>query len=286
LSESSRDSQIDWSRLAEPQMDQYDTEVILRLASSTISAGRPQPYTRTPVGQSPTAFDGEIAIRHVYRSLPEFKLLPAHYFDAPVNHPNIAIAAEYVRNWPTAFTQCQRLLEAIHPAADMRVPGDSPEIYRGSSSHSYERLFGTVWATVFCPIGLAEAIVHEMAHQKLRVLGVSFESATAIVGNDPSDLYVSPIVKYRLRPMTAVLHAQYSYVHVTTLDIHLLWAERDLARSDVLRGLLKRNLSRIEEGYDTIRAQFKPGRHGTEFMEGFCDWTERTITMAKGLCTT
>ena len=55
---------------------------------------------------------------------------------------------------------------------------------------------------------------------------MSFESATAIVGNDPAQRHVSPIVKDRTRPMTAVLHAQYSYVHVTALDLHMLEAER------------------------------------------------------------
>lgn len=283
MSESSCNNPVDWSRLAEPQADQYDTDVILRLASSTISADRPQPYERTPVGESPAAFDGQVAIRHVYRSLPEFELMSAQFLDAPADHPNIGIAAEHVRSWPIAFAQCQRLLEAIHPAIDPRMPFESAEIYRGSACHSFERLFGTMWATIFCPIGLAEAIVHEMAHQKLRVLGVSFESATTVVGNDLSELYVSPIIKERLRPMTAVLHAQYSYVHVTTLDIHILKAERDSTKREVFGRVLERNLSRIEEGYGTLRKQFRPGEHGREFMEGFFGWTEKTIGLAKEL---
>src|SRR5204862_3327959 len=105
----------------------------------------------------------EVAIRHVYRSsLPEAHAISAHYLDAPADHPHIGIAVEYVRRWPAAFAQCQRLLEAIHPMIDDRIPLESPEIYRGSSCHSFERLFGTLWATIFCPLGLAEAIVHEL----------------------------------------------------------------------------------------------------------------------------
>lgn len=268
---------IDWSRLAEPQADQYDTEIALRLATTTVGPERPQFYQRMPVGSAPAVFDGQVAVRHVYRTLPEFGPLLGQYPDAPADHPNIALAAEHVRCWPAAFAQCQRLLEAIHPALDPQMPLVSSEIYRGSSCHSFERLFGTMWATIFCPLGLAEAMVHEMAHQKLRVLGVSFESATTVVGNDPTDLYVSPIIKDRLRPMTAVLHAEYSYVHVTALDIHLLRAERDPARRAVLREVLARNLARIEEGIDCIRTHFRPGEHGRAFMEGFYDWTARTV---------
>ena len=159
---------IDWGRLAEPQADQYDSDVVLELASSTTSAGRSQFYRRSPVGDSPTVFEGQVAVRYVYRSLPEFASLSTQFQDAPVDHPNIRMAAEYVRCWPVGYAQCLRLLEAIHPAMDPRIPLESIEVYRGSACHSYEQLFGTMWTTIFCPIGLAEAIVHEMAHQKLR----------------------------------------------------------------------------------------------------------------------
>ena len=272
---------IDWGRLAEPQADQYDSDVVLELASSTTSAGRSQFYRRSPVGDSPTVFGGQVAVRYVYRSLPEFASLSTQFQDAPVDHPNIRMAAEYVRCWPVGYAQCLRLLEAIHPAMDPRIPLESIEVYRGSACHSYEQLFGTMWTTIFCPIGLAEAIVHEMAHQKLRALGVSFESAKTVVGNDGSDLYVSPIIKDRLRPMTAVLHAEYSYVYVTTLDIHILKAERDESRKTVIAGVLERNLSRIKEGYETIRKHFKTGQHGTEFIKGLSTWIDNTITLAE-----
>jgi prolyl 4-hydroxylase len=281
MSEWSPQQPIDWARLAEPQPDEYDVDVALWLASTTTSPGRPHPYVRTLAGDSPLVFDGKVAIRHVYRSSPEFDSISRRYPDGPVDHPNIPKAAEYVRAWPLAFAQCQRLLEAIHPATDPEKPLESVEIYRGASSHSLENLFGTMWATIYCPISLAEAIVHEMAHQKLRALGVSFESATSIVGNDPSELYESPIIKDRLRPMTAVLHAEYSYVHVTELDVHMLRAERDPARRAVLWTVLDRNLRRIEEGYGTIRKQIEPGEHGREFIGGLFEWVERIVDAAK-----
>ena len=79
MSESSVNHMLDWSRLAEPQTDHCDTDAILQLACSTTSAGRPERYRRTPVGQSPAVFDGQVASRHVYRSLPEFAALSARY---------------------------------------------------------------------------------------------------------------------------------------------------------------------------------------------------------------
>jgi len=274
---------LDWSRLAEPQADQYDTSAILQLASSTTSPDRPNPYQRRAVGSSPAVFDGRVAVRYVYRDVPEFRSLSDQYPDAPLNHQNIATAAEYVRTWPIAFRQCQQLLDSIHPALHPEMPLESTEIYRGSLCHSYESLFGTMWATIFCPLGLAEAMVHEVAHQKLRVLGVSVESATTLVGNDPSDLYSSPIIKDRLRPLTAVLHAEYSYIHVTALDIAILKAERDSARREVMRGVLATNVARIEEGYETLRKHFIPAAHGEEFIQSLFAWTEKTIDAAHDL---
>jgi prolyl 4-hydroxylase len=81
----------------------------------------------------------------------------------------------------------------------------------------------------------------------------------------------------------AVLHAEYSYIYVTALDIHIVRAERDLARRTAIEGVLERNLGRIEEGYGTLKTHFKPGEHGVEFMRGLFAWTERTIETAQNL---
>src|SRR6185295_9852542 len=113
--------------------------------------------------------------------------------------------------------------------------------------------------------------------QKLRVLGVSSNAATAIVENDPSELHSSSIVKDQLQPLTAVLHEVYSYVHVAALDIAILRAERDQQRRAVLTEVLARNLVRIEAGHNTLQKHFRPGEHGQEFMAGLFDWTERII---------
>lgn len=263
---------IDWLRMAEPQEDQYDTGQIARLMTSRGPGSPPLPADSAA---ECTTFDGAVRIAHVYRGMPEFSTFTPNYLDAPLHHPNIAAAAEYVRLWPGAFAQCKRLLAAIHPAVDTSIPFNSREIYRGSTCHSFESYLGTLWSTIHCPYGLAEAIVHEMAHQKLRAMGVSFESVTRIVGNDPVLLYVSPIVKDRLRPMSAVLHAQYSYVHVTALDILLVRAEEDPVRRAALKDVLRRNLARIGEGAATLAAQLVPGRDGKEFMAGLDTWTER-----------
>ena len=265
---------IDWLRMAEPQDDQYDSKQIMRLASSRAPGS---PLLPVEASATCTAFDGTVVIAHVYNGLPEFAGFTGNYLNAPLDHPNIPAAVELVRAWPTAFEQCKRLLDTIHPAIDGSIPFNSKEVYRGSSCHSFERYLGTLWSTIHCRYGLAEAIVHEMAHQKLRAMGVSFESATRIVGNDPTGRYASPIVKDRLRPMSAVLHAQYSYVHVTEMDMFMVMAESDSSRRAVLKNVLRRNLHRIGEGDAILGTHFVAGAEGNEFMVGLKSWTRRVM---------
>jgi hypothetical protein len=268
--------ELDWSRLAEPQKDGYDSATILRMASETVTPNRPTVYRRAPVDGHPTVFDGRVAVRHVYEDAPDAGYR-GRYASALCDHPNIVKAVEYVRLWPEVFLQCQTLLDAIHPTIDTAIPFSAPELYRGSSSHSVERLFGTLWSTIHCPVGTALSIVHEMAHQKLRALGVSFESALTIVANPSDARYVSPIVKDRLRPMSAVLHAEYSFVHVTALNARIAMAEVDPDRKTVLLTVLGRHIERIQEGYDTLQEHFVFGLHGRSFMDGLFAWIERTI---------
>ena len=83
--------------------------------------------------------------------------------------------------------------------------------------------------------------------------------------------------------MTAVLHAQYSFVYVTALDVHMFAAEQSPLKREIFGQVLQSNLSKIEEGYLTIRKHIKPAQHGKEFLDGFFSWTERTILSAKDL---
>src|SRR5260221_11585139 len=92
----------------------------------------------------------------------------------------------------------------------------------GSSSHSDEAEFGIIYASVESPLCLAQAMVHEMAHHKLRALGISAESATRLITNDPAQLFDCPIRKDRKRPMIALFHEEYTFVHVTCLDLHMI----------------------------------------------------------------
>src|SRR5262249_11093721 len=145
---------------------------------------------------------------------------------------------------------------------------------RGSSSHSDEDKFGTLYATIYDPVALAEAFVHEMAHNKLRALGVYFEDAQRFILNPPDELLESPIRKDIRRPMTAVLHAQYSFMYVTNLNLHMIATEPDPRNVALYLTYLNNNLPRMEFGHDQVKDSIRVDDDGRAFLDGFLAWSE------------
>lgn len=270
--------EIDWRRMAAPQADGYDTKVVLDLATSGPSLLRPEPYRRRPVDGARTLFGGRVAVRN----RPEGGLGAPRYAPASPLHPNLAIAETLLGAWPEVATQVPQLIDTIQPWTDTTMPAEYWLTVPGSSSHSVEEEFGTIMVTVDSAIGLAQAIVHEMAHQKLRALGVSLMQASGLITNDPVKLFTSPIITNRKRPMTAVVHAQYSFIHVTALDVAIYDAvimTEDQKRFAVY--LLARNVPRMKAGYEEIAAHVETDADGALFMTAFMNWSRAVLTRGR-----
>jgi HEXXH motif-containing protein len=263
---------VDWARMAAPQADGYDTEMTLRLARTGSSPLRPNPYQRRSVGDAAAFCDGAVAVRRgpVGGMLTD-KLLPAD-----VRHPNIPIGAALLARWPEAYAQFKRLIDTVYPYTDPAQAKLGDKAF-GSSSHSYEKDFGAVLATVDHSLAFTQALIHEMAHQKLRALGVSFESAARLITNPRTQMFASPIRKDRPRPMTAVFHAQYSFIHVTALDLYMLKGAQNETERQQLLMLLARNVPRMQEGYAEIEKNIQLDAPGTRFVEAFMRWSRNVL---------
>ncbi|HET8774974.1 MAG TPA: HEXXH motif-containing putative peptide modification protein [Thermoanaerobaculia bacterium] len=264
---------IDWARMAEPQDDQYDTRVTLALATTGGSPLRPEPYVRRSSAGLPTIPGTDVALRY----LDQRELAPPRFALAPPDHPNLPKALAYLRRWPAAYEQFLALIDSVHACVDPTIPPEMRVLASGSCSHSHEQWFGTICVTVDDPIGCAQAFVHEMAHQKLRALGVSVESAWRLVTNDPGELFPSPIRIGVARPMTAVLHAQYSFIYIVELDLRMLAEERDPAIRERMLQLLMRNVVRMEAGHDTLARNVRTDDAGARFLDAFLAWSLRAI---------
>jgi HEXXH motif-containing protein len=259
---------IDWTRVAEPQLDQYDTQVILGL----LSRGRRVESPRRSSG-APTVFDGSVEIRPIEGPYLQMDRLSA----APADDERILVAEGYVRRWPAAFQQFRALMHTFYPVRDITgtriLPGG-----KGSMSHSFADRIGTMCATIEDPVSLSQAFVHEMAHNKLRALGIMVESTQGFITNDPQVLYPSPVLIGTPRPMTAVFHAEYSFIYVTQLDLMILATDPDKELRDYVLVLLKRNVTRMEAGLGLIQDQIQVDSIGRPFVEGFISWAQRVLS--------
>jgi HEXXH motif-containing protein len=262
---------VDWPRMAAPNDDGYDTDIALRLAEHGSTPSR-LPYKRRPVDGAATFCDGTVAVRQA----PERGLMSDKIVPAQLDHPNLAIGAAFLARWPAAYAQFARLVDTVYPYVDP-AQASMGEAALGSSSHSYEDQFGSIHATVDNALGFAQAMIHEMAHQKLRALGVAVESADRLVANDPSERFDSPIRKDQTRPMTAVLHAQYSFIYVTALDLHMLaGADGERERQCILM-LLARNVPRMQAGYQEVARNILTDEAGRLFVDAFMDWSRDVL---------
>jgi HEXXH motif-containing protein len=257
---------IEWSRMAEPQVDAYDTRSVLRLAD-TLRHGHSVAATSIPASAGSVWFD----VAPVYAGRPAFERHFGRYRAASATHPNVARAVSLVDRWPCGSAQARSLIRVLHAALDPEVEDDVGWNPDESSSHSYEDAIGTMWATVHSSVGLAEAIVHEMAHHKLRACGVRFETAECLVANLPGERYPSPILNGRKRPMPAILHAHYALLHMIALEIAIL-AARVAPAMPLVRGLLRRHLNLVIGGDITLRRYLVVDEYGADFIPALRRW--------------
>jgi len=254
---------IAWDRMAEPQDDQYDTEITLSLASS-------DGYQRREPGAGPTFLDGAIALA------PDPDLLFAPDCEpADPTHPNVARAEGLLRQWPAIFEQSRRLLDTV--VLFHHRPFTADQVV-GSICGPGSREFGSVAVTVDHHVGFAEGIVHEMAHHKLRALGVDFEQARRLVRNPHGQTYPSPIRYDCLRPMTAVLHAQYSYTYIIQLDLKILEAREDGERDrQIVSQSLAVIMPKLAFGLQVLKNDLETDEPGAAFVAGLFAWTDRLL---------
>ena len=254
---------IDWSRVAVPQDDGYDTGVIAGMAGADV---------RTPTLGNPAMFGGRTRL-----TASEGRLPRARYAVAPLDHPNIARGEALLGSWPAAHRQCGALLREVSPFLDPTLTPAQWDHNPGSSSDGFGFAFGVIAATVDNAYGFAQALVHETAHHKLRALGVQLGTAERLIANDAAQLYESPIVRDRRRPMTAVVHAQYSFMHATALDVAMHDAAHDDETRKAAAYLLARNVPRMEAGRRELAAHLRTDAAGDAFFAAFERWSDATL---------
>jgi len=259
---------MDWGRLAKPQADGSDIaaiEWLLRHSPPPWHPSDPPP---------PAPADAARVAGGVSVGLDGGAILCAPRFAPVQGVPATLIdAIALVRHWPVMDRQWPRIVHQIQCFTDTETP---PDARLGSCSHNVRERFGVIAMTTDCPLGTAQAIVHETAHHKLRAMGVDNETATRIIRNPTDQLFYSPVVGHP-RPMTALLHAHYSFLHVIELDLALLRAESDPVRRTGIVTLLGRNMPRVAESGRSIERHAMPDETGKDFIAAVLAWTAEAL---------
>lgn len=162
--------------------------------------------------------------------------------------------------WPEAENWASKIIAGWAPLRCAR------EFSLGCYCGSYDD--NTVFSTINDIAGGVEGLLHEAGHLEVHNLGIHFEEwDPGTLANSPEELYESPIRKDKLRPMGAVLHAQYSYLWV------LEWYNRlgDPARADRTEEIR----SKLAEGCQTIKAARAAGPAVQTFLDRVNAWSER-----------
>lgn len=258
--------QIDWRRVAKPQPDGYDIAVTRAMLAEF------GPYAVRPRRAIPES--ARLVWEH---GITKFVTLadnvpPSAALKDMTDGPRIAAGLALLDLWPDGREQSAQMLLALAPLT-MGHPQES----HGCTCGNYGDDWGWIYVTADNAWGFAEGIVHETAHWKLRAFGVWFEEWTPfLLQNRLEDRYVSPVRKDMARPMGAVLHAQFSYVHVAKMCAEMLRAAAVPQAHTVDWTALQ--LTRIAEGQATLQehAVGTPGV-GDAFLAGFYDWTEEVL---------
>jgi len=244
---------IDWRRVAEPQSDAYDSRVILSF--------RP-PHTARP-DQNVASKSHSVSVR------PITHWDPGRFLGLTPDHPNIVAGFDLLKMWRDGFENVEMLLDTIYAALDIQWNGSSWGCCSGPGPDG----FGSVAVTANNAVGFAEGVVHELAHHKLRALGIQVERANRLITNVQSEMFRSPIRYDILRPMAAIVHAQYSYMHVAELDLKIIENCRNSELGEsVIRFSLFQYLPKLAFGIDIITKNVKTDSAGDAFCSGLVTW--------------
>jgi hypothetical protein len=277
---------IDWTRVAEPQEDNYDVDSINKVAGLLFGYKKP-----TWPKSKPRVFDRKVALHHT----------SSHYGGAVIIVPEGDERLDRIKNFNAFFKKVSpKYYKSIYNTLDLYVPmydensGESAGI--GCTCGPVTKAYETgpdisfpcigVTSTINTEVGAIDGIIHETFHQRLYQLGIEMEDSNMqLITNDPNATYNSPIRFDITRPMTACVQAIYSYVCVTEYYADVvrygLGSDPGLIDKYGLSSFLSTcayNVHRISNGRILMHRHLETDTQaGKQFFGAFYDFMDRVI---------
>jgi hypothetical protein len=270
---------IDWTRLARPQADRYDTQVLekidrtrgwhpkctwtangLHMCAGTVSvSGAP-----STISMGDDIIDGMTP--HVEEKLQRVDTLLSAW------HDGHAMLAEY--------------LDEFWPFHHLQMDEQSYGCASGHQVFDAKHPYHAVYVTVNNPEGCAQGIYHETAHLRLETMGIGIDRHDGrLLENSADELFNSSVRFDKKRPMSAVLHGVYAWLMFTESDYQ---SHQAGYLTDLQWQILSlHNLPKIARGVDEIAKNARWTDEGNQFVYGLFKWSDdllnRTHTLAKSI---
>lgn len=287
------DKNLPWEKAAEPQQDLSDLHMMWYVSDLLYD------YKKPRLLESVSMFDGKVAVKLDDHAQTHDSTYIPHDSETFIAQ-NKAQRLEQLLELTPYSAHVAEFLDVYHPRINKKYDAHHSGASLGCQCGPVKKPCDgsvEVGSSYNNPVTAGDGIIHEVWHQRMHALGIDFEThAGLFFTNAHHEVYDSPIRKDKLRPMPAVIQAQYSYIGVTeyykTLIDVLFDSEADRSsvplnpdmnssHLDAWLTLSAFNVYRIREGVDTINQYVKPTADiGERFMWGYMAYANRVITEA------
>jgi hypothetical protein len=270
LSHASHPGAISWAEMLDP--NRWTEGSLLKLLTIANHFNKRQQLPKMD-GLS-RAFGGTVALCGCHLSKAQTS---EHAFKG--SHPNVERGESLLAIWQAAYTQFAELITVLCPFV---TPGDEVDRIVGSTCGSSG--ISEICSLVTNQVGFVDGLVHELGHCKLRALGIELEVASHVIINDEGPVFRSPIRYDKHRPMTAVVHAQYSFLHVLDLNRRIVESNVDQEfASKLCRETIAIKLPRLRFGHQVLDQHLKVAEGSEEFRTELLAWSASVLDSATAL---
>lgn len=262
---------IDWTRVAKPQPDCYDIDV-LRLIE-------PKWSRAFALNEQPAqAYLGPIAVR------PE--RLDKRYEDMSGDFDTTTDTyttdyLPFVSQWEDGWRCATAFIDELWAFRTVRLMGKG--CMSGHHIINDEWPIHGVYSSLNDQGGFSQGFYHEFAHLRLRALHIGIESQDDydLLLNPPEELYDSSVRFDKKRPMSAVLHGFYAWLMFMENDA---WNHHGgLYTLEDFRIYSHRNIAKLVNGWVEIQNYARWTPEGQLFWRSCSEWTEELVTRVQYL---
>lgn len=259
------------AKMVWPQANGYDSLVFNTLTGENVGKSELHPDAVA----NDLIFAGKVRVGYFEQDI----MNPPRYQKAFACAEVFRQAEHYLQAWPEMYEQIKILVKVIQPFYDTTIHPKHIEFAVGSSSSSIGLPLGYICLTVDNPIGVAQAIVHELAHQKIRAIGIIENNTDAIFSNAP---YVSAPLNINQRVLpAAAFHDIYTFTHILQLNISMASLSLSAIEKDHLYQLLLKNSIRIEHALYYLTEEIRTITYYKTFYEKLISWMKKCVQDTK-----